>query len=55
MKKRKLQIVTVETSADVNVNEIVKERIENAIKEEVDKCSKEYYRTISVDFSADIK
>lgn len=45
----KFVTATVETSTECNVKEEIKARIEKAIQDEVNLCSKEYYRTIRVE------
>lgn len=52
--KEKVVMTTVETSSDLDVNNLVKEAVEEAIKGAVDECSKKYFRNIKVDFSLDI-
>lgn len=39
---------TVETSTDCDVRAEITKRIETAIQEEVNKCSKDYFRNIKV-------
>lgn len=41
--------VIVETSTECDVNNMVKERVEKAIQNVVDQCSKEFYRSITVE------
>ena len=38
--------VSVETTAECDVREIIKEKIEKVLQDVVNQCSKEYYRNI---------
>lgn len=45
---KKNGVIRLETTAEHDVNELIKERVSKAVQEEVDKCSKEYFRTIKI-------
>lgn len=47
-------IVSVETTAECDVKEKVKERIEKVLQEEVNQCSKDYFRSIKATVSLNL-
>ncbi len=53
-KRNAIQLTSVETSSDLDVANLVKEKVECAIKKQVDECSKDYFRNIKVDFAVTI-
>lgn len=38
--------VSIETTSEFDVKELIKDRIEKAIQQEVNQCSKDYFRNI---------
>lgn len=51
---KKNEVIRLETKAEHDVNELIKERVAKAVQEEVDKCSKEYFRNIKVGLQIDL-
>lgn len=46
--------VSIETSSDCNVNEAIKDSIEKALQESINKLSKDYFRTIKATVDVEI-
>lgn len=45
----------VDTSAEFDVEDKIKSDVRAAVQAAIDSCSKQYYRTIHVDFKVDVK
>lgn len=50
----KKNTVTVKTESEFDVNDVIKGEIQKAVQEVTNKCSKEYFRSITVDLNVKI-
>ena len=49
------KVIQLETTAEHDVKELIAQRVEKAVQEVVDKCSKDYFRTIKVSIDVEVE